>query len=505
MAAVDTIRESLEKAITLQQQGHAEEALLLYHALLQHYPKQADLYYLTGLAHQDLQQWPQACERLEQAVALDGQRSDFLLALGMVLQELELPEQAKQRYAQAALLDPQDYQAYYHIGDSCIDLGQNRQAIEAFTQAIKCKPDLQEAWLNLGLCLKAAGELPGALQAFTTALQLNPDDAKAKVDYAMALLAMGDYANGWRYYTARFQFSHVFNDMQRIPANVEAWNGEPLQDKTLLVLCEQGYGDNLQFARYLPMLRARGVKKLIVESKGHLIELFRYNELADAYCNVMEVKEQQADYYVPLLELPRLLETRVENIPADLPLYRVSAALMHKLAAQIPSGGFKVGLVWSGKPLHPRDPARRRSCPFAELAPLATVAGVDFYSLQTGLEEDHMPSKLAGDTPLIDLNPYLDDFHHTAAAMQQLDLIITIDTAAAHLAGSLKRPTWLLTPYAADWRWGVTGNSTPWYPGMRLYRQPAPGAWQPVIAQVTAQLRQLVAYSTGYAATAPSL
>ncbi|MEG3640562.1 tetratricopeptide repeat protein [Magnetococcus sp. PR-3] len=489
---MDSFKETLARAITLQEAGKAEEALPLYQTLLRQHGNMGDLHYLVGLAYQDLKQWQAAYDALRQAVALDAERVDFQMAIGLTFQELEQPEQAKQAYSRAIGLNPDDFHAYYRLGDSHIDLGQPDQAISAFTRAIKLKPDFHEAWINLGLCLKAIGQMEAALKTFRAAIQLAPEDPKAKVDYAMTLLATGDFENGWKHYTERFKFKHVFNDMKRIPANIPAWGGCDLTDQVLLVLCEQGYGDNLQFARYLPQLKQLGVKKLIVESKNRLINLFRYNELADEYCNVLDVQKVQADYYVPLLELPRLLGTRVETIPTDLPTFKVSPEFLQHLAPHTQHGLFKVGLIWTGKPLHARDPARRRSCPFELLAPLAKVQGATFYSLQTGLLDEEVPTHLDAETPLIDLSKILGHFHETAAAMQQMDLIISIDTASAHLAGGLNCPTWLLTPYSADWRWGLQGPSTPWYPQMRLFRQPTPGAWQPVIEQVATALEETI-------------
>jgi hypothetical protein len=298
------------------------------------------------------------------------------------------------------------------------------------------------------------------------------------MNLAMALLAIGDFRAGGAEYEWRLR-----KDPRRPPIDTPLWDGRPLSDGTLLLCAEQGLGDTIQFVRYAPLLRAR-VGRLVLACPPPLAPLLRNAPGLDDVIS-FGAKLPRVDAYLPLLSVMQRLGTDLGDVPATTPYLTADAAPRPALAALLDGGGPRIGLVWRGNPNHPND--RRRSLPLALLRPVLEVAGPRFFSLQLGAPPGELADPaLAG--RVTDLAPHLRDFADTAAAMSALDLIITVDSAAAHLAGALGRPCWVLLPFSADWRWLLERGDSPWYPTMRLFRQPRCGEWPPVITALIDQL-----------------
>nr|CRH08106.1 Conserved protein of unknown function. Tetratricopeptide TPR_2 repeat protein [Candidatus Magnetococcus massalia] len=489
---MENIKPLLVKAIEQLQEQRFEQALAICTPLVSRYPESWELKQIAAVAHQELGQWSEAEELLQKAILQEGQQVNLRIALGRTLQELERPREALLQYEAALQLEPQNPSLTFHIGDALMDMGDPLAASHAFGRAVKLNPKLSEAWINFSLCLQAQGELDTALQALQQCLLQDPNNVTARVDYAITLLHLKRYEEGWNAYTWRYRLPQVSHNLNKFASHSPLWDGRDLAGQSILVLSEQGYGDNIQFIRYLPMLREKGAGEIILETLGPLESLFEHNQLADRSVSITQSPQERPDCFVTLLDLPRLLYPHHPTVPNSMPTLTVEAQLLETWAERVTSltgegTPRKVGLIWSGKPLHPRDPARRRSCPWESLEPLANQPGISWFSLQMGLEE--IPQQM-GDQPLHDLSPHLGDFHQTAAAMLQLDLIITIDTASAHLAASLGCATWMLTPYAPDWRWGQQGPTCDWYPTMRLFRQPSAGDWQGAVTELTRALQQ---------------
>jgi hypothetical protein len=261
-----------------------------------------------------------------------------------------------------------------------------------------------------------------------------------------------------------------------------------MPDKTLLIHTEQGAGDAIQFARYLPFAAQR-CGRLIVVCPRALQPLFATLPGIGQLREAGQIQVHEFDTYLPLLSLARVFGTTPATIPAEVPYIEV-AALRRRKSVEVlprlsPAQPLKVGLVWAGSPTHVQD--RHRSCALQTFAPVLRVPGVAFYSLQKG-ERSHELASLSPAGTVQDLAPYLDDFGDLALILNQLDLLISVDTAAAHLAGALGKPVWTLLPAVADWRWGVAGETTPWYPTMRLYRQGRLGDWTPVLECIAQHL-----------------
>jgi hypothetical protein len=389
-------------------------------------------------------------------------------------------------YRRAVALNPDMPEAWLNLGNALKEGGQLDEAVAAYRRAVAVKPGYALGHSNLGYLLREKGRLDEAVAACRQAIEIDPEHSGAHSNLALALLVQGHFAEGWEAYEWRWKaegFGTAARDFGR-----PRWDGGALEGRTVLLHAEQGLGDALQFIRYLPLVQERG-GKAIIECQPALQRLFG-TMAGDVPVIAKGAALPAFDVHCPLLSLPRIFATDLANMPGDVPYLRADAAeasaWSDRLAAHPP--GFRVGLVWAGNPNHTND--RNRSLKPASLLPLGAVKGVRFFSLQkgTGAEgRDGLPAGLE----LSDVAGELGDFADTAALIANLDLVITADTATAHLAGAMGRPVWTLLPFAPDWRWLLGREDSPWYPTMRLFRQAAIGDWPPVIARVCDQLRRL--------------
>lgn len=345
--------------------------------------------------------------------------------------------------------------------------GNRRAARRALLAVGHDEPHVLEAWMRLGHADSLAGDYAGALEAYDYVLLMEPAFAEARFARALALLAVGRYAEGFAEYEARWDLPafQARNGSLRQPA----WNGEPLDGKTLHVYPEQGFGDVIQCARFLPLLRDRGAR-VVLQVFPQLRKLFEFQRFADA---LTEDDTVVADYRVPVMSLPRLMAAEAEAIPGRAGYLRAPAR------ADLDVPYLTVGLVWHGSSGHPDNAWRALSAPGLEA--LLTVPGVLFVSLQLG-EIRHELASIRGGDAVIDAAPFIRDFNDTATLIASLDLVISIDTATAHLAGALGRPVWLLLSHMGEWRYTESGS--PWYDSMRVFRQARPGDWAGAIARI---------------------
>jgi len=416
-------------------------------------------------------------------------------------------------YRRLLLLDPDCAPGWAGFGRQLLALNDAAAAEDACRRALALDPEQLEARLDLARCLMLRERLPEALALLEPAVAQAPGDpevttllmnifirqgddgalrremlrrvdadftgVEAQWERACVQLLCGDLAGGWEAFEARRQLPGVPAFRLRCPQ--PQWQGEPLAGRTLLLHWEQGFGDTLQFIRFAPQVRTQGGRVLLLAQR----------ELADLAGTCPGVDQVVAhgdplppfDLYLPLLSLPRVLGTELATIPADIPYLEVPAGVPHRAALAgllAPSRGrTRVGLCWSGSATHSRD--RQRSLPPQALAPLGALPGVAWHSFQ----KEGEPAPLPG---LVELGPSLGTFSDTAYALSGMDLVITVDTALAHLAGALGVPTLLLLAYLPDWRWLMGRDDSPWYPTLRLYRQTLPGDWAGVIRQVLGDL-----------------
>jgi tetratricopeptide (TPR) repeat protein len=361
-------------------------------------------------------------------------------------------------------------------------------AIAAYQRALDLKPDHAVAWNNLGLALQADNRLDEAIAAFDEARRRAPAFAEARWNRSLALLASGRFEEGWRDYDARLELPQLGALPQR-PLSPR-WDGVPRAGTTLLLIAEQGLGDAIQFVRFAAPLAAEGVK-VIVGAPPPLVSLFaRAPGVAQAVA--ADAPWPAHDAHLPLLSVAGALGVTAATIPDRVPYLRVDPNRQDEARTAIgarPPRRLKVGVAWAGNPRNVND--RRRSIAAAQFAPLFEAPGVAWYSLQRDVDEGAMREVPAA-TTLIRL-PLRDDFEGMAALIAELDLVVTVDTSIAHLAGALARPTWVLLPYAFDWRWQRDRTDSPWYPTLRLFRQRRRGDWGGVVAAVRAALEPAAA------------
>lgn len=360
------------------------------------------------------------------------------------------------------------------------------EAIACYRQALVINPQYVEGLNNLGLDLQQLGRINEALECFEAAVTIHPEFAQAHWNLGLNLLLTGDYLRGWAEYEWRlkcpeFKFGSV------PPEGVPQWHSEPLTGKAILLLREQGTGDNIQFIRYAKLLADSGAR-VSVEASDETAELLALVEGIEKVFNPGELPKD-IDYYCPMLSLPHHCRHLIAGIPAPMPYLIPPPTAIKKWSGQfLAMRGPKIGLVWAGSPTHAND--HNRSCRLADLAPLSGIPGSHWFSLQKGPAVDQL--KRLGAIAMVDLGSKLADFSDTAAVISCLDLVITVDTSVAHLAGALNKPCWVMLPYAPDFRWLLDRSDSPWYPNLRLFRQPKPDDWASVVSTITSALADMI-------------
>ncbi len=405
---------------------------------------------------------------------------DHMAAAGAHL-EAERPAEAAAAARRVLEARPDHGGARVTLGLALTKLGRADDAIEALETAIGAGHASAEAYNGLGKAHYDRLALDAAIAAFDAAIAIKPRWPVAHYHRGMALLLAGRLEAGWPEYEWRLNIP----DFGHRHFNAPRWDGAPLAGRTLLVICEQGYGDVFRAVRYLPMLRGAG-GRVVFECPGDLAALLAPLVPAADLVRLTGRAPPDApfDVYAALLSLPGCLGTTLETIPGDVPYLAADRALCAPFEDALAGPGFKVGLVWAGSPRHPDD--RQRTTRLRDFAPLGGVPGVRLFGLQVGAAAAETPPPgLAVEA----LGPALDSFGHTAAVIDRLDLVVTVDTAVAHLAGALAKPVWTLLPFAPDWRWLTGRDDSPWYPTMRLFRQQTPGDWAGVMARVADALR----------------
>jgi tetratricopeptide (TPR) repeat protein len=424
-------------------------------------------------------QLPEAIAACRQAVSLQPNYAEGYCNLGNALADDGQLDEAIAALQRAIALNPNLPQAHSNLGSVLMAEGRLDEAIAACRQAIALRPDYAEAHSNLGNVLADSGRVDDAITACRKAISLNPGLPEAHDNLALCLLRSGQLEEGWREREWRWKV-RKFPSPPRSFAQPQ-WDGSDLTDRTLLVHAEQGFGDTIQFLRYVPLLARRGAK-IILELPA---DLNRLCESLEGEARIVKFGQPLPpfDFHCPILSLPLAFKTTLNSIPGQVPhLFAEPGMVEHWRKRLAGSGaGLKVALAWAGNPNFKAD--RTRSISLDRLAPLSQVAGVTFFSLQKGAaaaQAIHPPPGLR----LIDLSPDLHDFADTAAAMAAMDLVITTDTSVAHLAGALARPVWVMLQLVSDWRWLLERDDSPWYPTMRLFRQTSLGDWPGVIGRV---------------------
>jgi len=409
--------------------------------------------------------------------------------LGIVSAMAGDPERGIVLLRRAIALRPGNGSWHAHLSSLCRLTYKIEEALAAGQESIRLDPGNVEHLVNLSLVFTDADDREKATACLLRAIGIKHDHADAHLALAQNLLAGGDFEPGWIEYEWRNLTEAGKNTM---PAMTSApWNGMRIPQGRLLLVGDQGYGDTIQFARYIPQAAER-VQEIILGCSAEMEPLLANMPGVTQYCSRWNDVPGHA-VNCRLSSLPYLFGTRLDTVPAEVPYIKAPPARVEhwrqKLAATLPTGVRRIGLAWTGRPTHPND--RRRSLPLSRLLPLAEVGPAVFVSLQKPMPDSDQ-AELARFTGMTDLSGELTDFGETAAVIENLDLVITVDTSMGHLAGAMGKPVWIMIPKAADWRWLLERDSTPWYPSARLFRQRRPGDWDEVLGQVRSALDALV-------------
>ncbi|MDP5240537.1 tetratricopeptide repeat protein [Uliginosibacterium sp. 31-16] len=471
------------RADALRGLGRFEESLAACDKALQIHPGLRRAQIARANALRRLSRFDEALAVLDAVLAEHANSPEALNDRGNVLFDLRRFEEALASFEQALQLRPAYAEALFNRANTLRALYRFDAAVAAYDALLHASPSHAEGWNNRGAALEMRGDYAQALTSYASARAANPQHVMAHLNAALCHLLLGEFEQGWPLYRWREHAEDARLNDRPLPA--PRWDGATaLAGKRILLLSEQGLGDTLQFCRYARLLAAQGADVLL-ETWPALESLL--GRVAGVSQIVRRGEAPPAvDFCVPLLDLPGLLGTGLDTIPADTPYLHARAdRLAHwrdVLAARCAPGKKRIGLVWSGNPRHSND--HKRSIALARLRPLLE-GDAQFISLQPEVRESDLPA-LANSPALLELRDEIRDFEDTAALIEQLDLIISVDTSVAHLAGALGRPTWLLLPAKPDWRWLLERTDSPWYPGMRLFRQPCHDDWDSVIAALAA-------------------
>ncbi|MGA9004452.1 MAG: tetratricopeptide repeat protein [Pseudolabrys sp.] len=509
-------------AAALKERGHLlrdrkqlAEALNCYEQALAIAPDDAVTHANRGLVLRDLKRFNEAFTAYDRALALKPDYVEVVVARGNVFYELHAYDQALAEYERALEMQPDFAFGFNNRGNALNAMGRHDEALASYEHALALKPDYTEAHnnrgnalldlnrpeealadyesavahkpqafalVNRGSALRYLDRTEEALDSFDRAIALDPELAEAHWNKALLCLALGDFERGWAGYEWRWRGA---TDLTSRGFRQPQWRGEDLTGKTILLHAEQGFGDSIQFVRYVPLVARRGAK-IVLELPDSLVPLIGRVDGVIGMCRRGDALPQ-FDVHCPLLSLPLAFGTTIETIPASVPYLHAPAERVEKWRARFADlERPRIGLVWSGKPSHKND--HNRSIALSQLEPLLSLAGVQFVSLQREYRDSDLP--VLNRLPVLRIDDALTDFAETAAAIGELDLVIAVDTAVAHLAGALGKPLWLLVSHIQDWRWLVQRTDSPWYPSARLFRQPRIGEWDVVIAGMGHELAE---------------
>ena len=462
------------------------ESAACYRRLLIWQPQDAVGHFNLGVILEDQKRYPEAEKGFRRALAVNPDLVEAHLNLGNRLRDANRTKEGMVHYRRVLELEPANPDGHNNVGIALMEFYQIEKAVACFERVMALKPDHKSGQLNVNLVLRETGQLDKAIAHCGVMREMFPGDPYSRLSLAFALLLRGDLKQGWQEYECRWE---VDQDEPDYGFKAPLWRGETdLRGQAILIYSEQGFGDTLQFIRYAALLAQRGatvyafvpvpLRSLMASCPGVAAVFVVGDELP------------HFDYCCPLLSLPLACDTQLESIPAAMSYLKAApekiAYWRERLGAKTKP---RVGIVWAGDPrkhlptAHQID--RQRSMHFDQIKLLLEVEGFEFYNLQFGLDAR---AQMQGDARLIDLTPEIADFEGSAALIENLDLVITVDTSVCHLTGAIGKPVWMLNRYNTCWRWLMNREDSPWYPSMRIFRQPALGDWSSVVERVKREL-----------------
>lgn len=473
-------------AVLCEETGRNSQAKRYYQKSLEQKSDDVQIHYRLGNLLAAEQNWALAAEHLQQVIEVQPDNLDVRVNLAYVYSRDGHWERATEQYTAILQAKPnysEVLNSYSYVKEQ---QGSYTEAEKLSRKAIQFSPQFAEAYNNLGIALRSQHRFAEALEAFSQSGRLKAGFALADFNLGTTRLLLEQYPQGWSGYSKYIQLEQFEQPIAQAPV----WDGKSIAGKRMLVYCDQGFGDALQFVRFLPRIEEISGAKTIFVTHPALLRLFENGPGTDHILS-SDQPWPEHDFQLPLGLAPAILNVTIDELDDSVPRLHSRHDLPPVLQSMLDSAAAdhkKVGLVWQGNPQQGRD--HERSLPLQLLLPLANVPQIDWYSLQFGDRGRNQLSAVATEWSITDLTAEISDFADTAAVLNQLDLLITVDTASAHLAGAMQIPTWVLLQYTPDWRWHIEREDSPWYPGMRLFRQKTPGNWPEVIDQVYLELQK---------------
>ncbi|KWN79231.1 hypothetical protein WM24_27305 [Burkholderia ubonensis] len=490
--------------LLLQTKGRLLDAERCLREALRSMPDYAEAHANLGVVLYCLERFSDAEGCYREALRLEPDHARVYSNLGVLLHKTERTQEAEICLRKALTLDPGHTDALQNLGSLLYAMQRYDEAETCYRALLTLEPDSVEMLVALGSVLREARRFSESERVLRRAADIEPARLPTTFNLSLVLLTTGRLEEGWRLYEDRYGESPHWGDeaycRRRPTLPFREWQGESLEGKSMVVWPEQGQGDVIQFARYLPILKARGLSKLTLVCPASLTRMMGWVDGIDECIATNEIDQLPVhDYACLLLSLPLRFGTTLSTIPARMPYVRVPEALSEAWRSRLPTDGFKVGLVWAGDPRPGQASAnaidRRRSLHALAYRPLLEVSGTTFVSLQKGEVTRAQIHEIPEQARPLDLMDEVRDFADTAAIIAGLDLVITVDTSVAHVAGALNKPVWILSRFDSCWRWLADRDDSPWYPSARLFRQTRPGDWTDVLDRVRDELKRLVANS----------
>lgn len=465
----------------LHLQGNTEQAALNYELIVAHAPRHSEAWFNLGVTRAMQHRSSEARRAYENAVRLTPNYAEAWNNLALLEVAAGNLGAAESNYRRALLVKPDYRDALYNFAVLLQEQERLQEAVTINERLIALDPRFSEAHNNLGNCYLKLNRLAEAQTQYLETLAVHASHREAPMNLGLASLLMGDFSRGWAGYEHRL----AQRDIEQWDWKIPRWDGKIRPGEQILLHAEQGFGDTVHFCRYAKLLIERGMRVHIF-CQPAILPLLASIEGVERCVSTLDALVP-VDWQVPFPSLPYCFRTSLDSIPSEVPYLAADEKRREdwgRLYAEIPLRGARVGLAWQGNPNHRND--HNRSIPITQMASLLDLPGIQFFSLQKGVNRSQIPAGV------FDLGPLLANFGETAAAIEGLDLVISVDTAVAHLAGALGKPVWTLLPYAPDWRWMLYREDSPWYPTMRLFRQPIAGDWPKVLSEVKTALENRV-------------
>jgi tetratricopeptide (TPR) repeat protein len=447
------------------------------------FPNKAEYFSGMAIIQKIMGNYVEAEENYKKSIEIDPGLYEGYYNLGILVYEQNRINEAVTYFLKAINIKPDLYLAYYNLGNAYRELNELTLSINSYKKTIDLKKDFDDVHYNLGVVFEKKRELANAIKCYETAILFNPNNLNARWNLALLYLQSGDFSKGW----VRFEVRKDRIKSSKRILNKPELKTESVNGRKILIYCEQGLGDTIQFSRYLKILKDHGAY-VIFECKPRLSGIFKDFVGIDELILEQNNKENniEYEYHISLLSLPLYFNTTLDTIPSTVPYLKANQEKVNEWKIIVKNEKYiNIGIAWSGS--EGNLTGKDRSCKLDDFTPLFALKGIRLFSLQKAENNN----QLCDGYPVINFNnmdliPFLD----TAAIIENLDLVISIDTSIAHLAGALGKPVWTLLPYYSDWRWLLNRESSPWYPTMRLFRQPEPGQWSKGFSNVAVEIKR---------------